>query len=122
MNSENEAWRQLQRQAAEQLRPDFAARVLNTAKGPEAAAWRQLQAEGAAQLRPGFAERVMRAARALPRMPSLFNQFALGAATAGVCLLGVVFFHARATASQEQRNLDKWQQLAAEIQDNEPSP
>jgi hypothetical protein len=117
MKTEDHAWRELQRHAAAQLRPDFAQRVLRAANGPDAATWRQLQAQGAALLRPGFAERVLRAARSLPRMPSVLDQLAFGAATAAACLIAVVLMHARTNHLEEQRNLEGWQQLAAEVQD-----
>lgn len=111
MKTEDQAWRDLQRQAAAQLRPDFANRVLHTAHGPDAAVWRQLNADAAAQLRPGFADRVLRAARALP-LPPLFDQLALGAATIALCLLGVVFVHEHSLRQEEQRNLAGWRRLA----------
>lgn len=118
MKPEDKAWQSLQSHASAQLSHGFADRALRFARGPEAATWQQLNAHAAAQLRPGFAERVLRAARALPeRMPSLPGQFAVGAATAGFCLLAVVFFHSRATQLEDERNLAGWQQLAAEAQD-----
>ena len=117
MKTEDKAWRDLRQRAAAELRPDFAHRVLRVARGPESAAWEQLQAHAAAQLRPGFAERVLRAARALPRLPSLLDQFALSAATATLCLVGVLLMHAHNTQLQEQQNLAGWQQYAAEVQD-----
>ena len=112
MKTEDQAWRDLQQQAAAQLRPDFADRVLQTAVGPDAAVWRHFQAEAAAQIRPGFADRVLRAARALP-IPSLFDQLALGVATIAICVLGVVFVHERSLRQEEQRNLAGWRQLAS---------
>ncbi|HVU34483.1 MAG TPA: hypothetical protein VHE61_13695 [Opitutaceae bacterium] len=117
MKTEDQAWRELQQHAVAQLRPDFANRVIRAAHGPDAAAWQQLQSHAAAQLRPGFAERVLRAARAIPGVPSLLDQFALSAATAALCLLGVVLVHSHNTQLQEQRNLARWQQLADEAQD-----
>lgn len=117
MKTEDQAWHDLQRHAAAQLRPDFANRVLRTAHGPQPAVWQQLQSHAAAQIRPGFAERVLRAARALPGVPSLLDQFAFSAATAALCLLGVVFMHARSTHLEEERNIAGWHQLAAEVQD-----
>lgn len=117
MKTEDQAWRELQRHAAAQLRPDFADRVLRATQGPAPAAWEQLHAHAAAQIRPGFAERVLRAARVLPGMPSLVDQLALSAATAALCLLGVVYVHARTVHQEEQRNLAGWHQLATETQD-----
>lgn len=117
MKTEDHAWRDLQRHAAAQLRPDFAQRVLRAARGPSEAAWQQLQAQAEAQLRPGFAERVLRAARGLPRMPSFLDQFTFSAATAAACLIAVVLFHERSNSIQEQRNLEGWQQLVDEVQD-----
>ena len=118
MKPEDQAWRDLQAHASHQLRHGFADRVLRLAHGPAAASWENLRAHGAAQLRPGFAERVLRAARSVQSgMPSLFGQFAVGAATAGICLLAVVYFHTRANRIEEERNLAGWQRLAAEVQD-----
>ncbi len=117
MNSEDQAWRELQRHAAAQLRPDFSQRVLRAAHGPDAAVWKQWQTHAAAQIRPGFAERVLRAARSLPRVPSLFDQLALSAATASLCLLAVVFVHSRSAHMEEQQNLARWHQLAVESQE-----
>jgi hypothetical protein len=118
MKPEDQAWRDLQAHASAQLGRGFADRVLRAAHGPDAATWSELRAHGAAQLRPGFAERVLRAARVVQNgMPSLFGQFAIGAATAGVCLLAVVYFHSRATRLEDERNLAGWQNLVAEVQD-----
>lgn len=117
MKTEDQAWRELRRHAAAQLRPDFAHRVMQASQGPKPAAWKTLETYAAAQLRPGFAERVLRAARAFPRMPSLAGQFALSAVTTALCLLAVVFAHSRATQLQDQRNLARWQQLADEAQE-----
>ena len=36
--------------------------------------------------------------------------------TAALCLLGVVYVHARNTQQEEQRNIARWEQLAAEVQ------
>jgi hypothetical protein len=118
MKPEDHAWDQLRAHAAAQLRRGFADRVLRAAHGPDAAAWQQLHTHAAAQLRPGFAERVLRAARAVKAgVPSLFGQFALGAATAAVCLIAVVYLHSRDTRAEEERNLAAWQQLDADAQD-----
>lgn len=118
MKPEDHAWRNLRAHAAAQLRSGFADRVLRAARGPDAAAWGQLQTHAAAQLRPGFAERVLRAARAVQAgVPSLFGQFALGAAIAGICLLTVVYFHSRSLRLEEERNLAGWQQIVADVQD-----
>lgn len=117
MKSEDLAWRELRQKAAAHLRPDFSERVLRAAHGPDAAVWRQLQAHASAQIRPGFAERVLRAARALPGVPSLLDQLVLSAATAALCLLGVLFLHSRSAQNEEERNLASWQQLAVESQD-----
>ena len=118
MKPEDHAWRDLRAHAAAQLRGDFADRVLRAARGPDAAAWTQLQTHAAAQLRPGFAERVLRAARAVQAgVPSLTGQFALGAATAAICLLTVLYFHSRSLRLEDERNLAGWQQLAVDAQD-----
>ncbi len=117
MKTEDQAWRDLQRHAAAQIRPDFARRVMRAAHGPDAAAWEQLQIHASAQLRPGFAQRVLRAARHIPGVPSVFGQLALGTGTAALCLFGVVFLHSQIIRIEEQRNLAGWEQLAAEVQD-----
>ncbi len=115
MKPEDQAWRSLQTHASAQLRAGFADRVLRAAHGPDAAAWQQLHAHAAAQIRPGFAARVLRAARALPQaVPSLADQLVFGAVTAAVCLLAVVYLHARNTRLENERNLAAWQQLADE--------
>lgn len=116
MKNEDQAWRQLQQDAARRLRPDFAQRVLRQARGAEELAWAQLQQEAAAQIRPGFAERVLRAARALTSAPSLLDQLAFCAATATVCLLAVLFVNERNYRSVEQANLVSWAQLADEME------
>ena len=118
MKTEDQAWRALRDHANAQLSPAFADRVLRSAHGPDAAVWRQLSAQGAAQLRPGFAERVLRAARALSgKVPSLLDQFALGAAMVAVCLVAVFVLHARSTRLAEERALASWGALAAEAQE-----
>lgn len=81
---------------------------------PELNAWHDLNDRAAALLRPGFAERTLRAALAVA--PSLFSQCILSAATAGVCLLVVFFVHTRQAQDEMARNLEGWQQLAAETE------
>lgn len=118
MKTEDHAWRALNEHAATQLRHGFAERVLRAAQGPQAETWQQLQAHGARQLRPGFAERVLRAARDLKSgVPSLFDQFALGAATVAVCLTAVVTIHARTVRVEEERALASWEHLAAQVEE-----
>jgi hypothetical protein len=118
MKTEDKAWRDLRDYAASRLPDNFADRVLRAVEGPSTETWRQLQAHAADQIRPGFAERVMRAARDFPgNVPSLFGQFALGAATVAVCLAAVVALHSRTARLDEQIALAGWQQLAMEAQD-----
>ncbi len=118
MKPEEQAWRSLQTHASAQLRGGFADRVLRRAHGPDAATWQQLQTHASAQIRPGFAARVLRAARALPKaVPSLADQLMFGAATAALCLLAVVYLHARNNRLETERNLAGWQQLADEAAD-----
>ncbi|MEY2879183.1 MAG: hypothetical protein RLZZ15_1563 [Verrucomicrobiota bacterium] len=118
MKTEDQAWRELQDHAAAQLRGGFATRVLRAVHGPDARAWDHLQRHAGAQLAPGFATRVLLALRvARAGVPSLFSQFAVGAATGAACLVAVVYFHSRSTRLQEERNLADWQRLAAEVQD-----
>lgn len=116
MKTDDPAWQALRQHAAKQLPGDFAGRVLRAAAGPQPEAWRQLQVQAAAQLRPGFAERVLRAARDF-NVPSLFNQFALGAVTVAVCLVAVVAVHSRSARLDEQIALAGWKQLAMEAQE-----
>ena len=105
--------------AAAQLRTGFADRVLRGAHGPEVATWQALRAQGARQLRPGFAERVLRAAREMPGVPSLLDQFALSVGTAVVCAVAVFFFHARSAKLEDERNLASWQQMAQVVVDDD---
>jgi hypothetical protein len=119
MKPEDQAWRSLREHASAQLRPDFAQRVVRLAQGPQEQTWRELQAAGAARIRPGFAGRVLRAARQIPGVPSLFNQFAFSAATAAVCMLAVVGIHTVQVRMESDRNLAGWQQLVDDMQDLE---
>ncbi len=121
MKTEDHAWQSLRDHASAQLRSGFADRVIRAANGASAESWHQLQAHAAAQLRPGFAERVLRAAREIKNVPSLFGQFALGAATVAVCLGAVLFVHQRAARQEEESALARWQQLAVETQDFDQS-
>lgn len=117
MKTEDHAWRSLREHASAQLRDGFAERVLHFAQGPQAETWQQLHAHAARQLRPGFAERVLRAARDFPgNLPSLFDQFALGAATVAVCIAAVVTLDFRTQRQQEERALASWQQFALEAE------
>jgi hypothetical protein len=119
MKPEDHAWRSLREHASAQLRSDFADRVVRLAQGPRDATWRELQAAGSARIRPGFAERVLRAARQIPGVPSLLNQFAFSAATAAVCVLAVVGIHAVQVRLESDRNLAGWQRLVDDMQDLE---
>jgi len=120
MKNDDQAWRQLQQHAADQLPPEFARRVLGLTRGVEAsAAWAQLRQRGAQQLRSGFAERVLRAARAWSTGPSIWDQLAMCTATMAFCLCSVLFLDARAKHSTEQANLASWAQLATEVEDVE---
>lgn len=116
MKTDDKAWQALRDRAARQLPGGFADRVLRAAQGPQPETWSALQAHAAAQLRPGFAERVLRAARNF-NAPSLFNQFALGAATVAICLGAVVAMHSRSSRLDEQIALAGWKQLAMEAQE-----
>ena len=120
MKPEENAWRALNEHASAQLRSGFADRVLRVAHGPSTESWRQLQAHAAAQLRPSFASRVLRAARHIPGVPSFVDQFAFSIGTAALCAIAVFFFHARATALEDERNLASWQQLAQQADDDDP--
>src|SRR5262245_8003614 len=116
MNDENKAWRMLEQKAAQQLRGDFAGRVLRAGRGPSDAAWRELYEVGGDQLRLGFANRVMRAVRGRLERPSWGGQLAIGCATLALCLAGVVYFHDRATRQQDETNLAQWEPLTSESQ------
>jgi hypothetical protein len=118
MKTEEKAWRDLREYAASRLPTNFADRVLQAVHGPTPETWQQLQAHAAAQIRPGFAARVLRMARELPaNVPSLFDQFALGAATMAFCLVTVFFLHTRSVHQEDERILASWQQFAAEVQE-----
>jgi hypothetical protein len=122
MKTEDHAWRSLRDHAAAQLRHGFADRVISVAHGAPVESWQHLHAHAARQLRPGFAERVLRAAREIKsNVPSLFGQFALGAATVAVCLVAVLAAHSRSARIDEERALARWEQLAAETQDFDQS-
>jgi hypothetical protein len=79
---------------------------------PETDAWLALNAHAASLLRPGFAERTLRAARAVA--PTFLSQCLLSAATAAVCVVLILFVHARVTAIETARNLAGWQEIAVE--------
>jgi hypothetical protein len=119
MKPEPDAWMALRRHAAEQLAPDFAARVLRKAKVPSSEAWAALRSQGAAQIRPGFAARVLQAARKLPGTPSLADQFVLSMGTAAVCVLLFLLFQAGMARLEDDRNLETWQQIADQAQDDD---
>jgi hypothetical protein len=114
MNDESNAWRKLEQRAAEQLRGDFASRVMRVSRGPSDAAWRELGEVAADQLRLGFADRVMRAVRV--RMPSLAGQFAFGAMVAAACVAAVIILHRRESSRIEAQNLAKWESFMADDQ------
>lgn len=116
MNDDSNAWRQLEQRAAEQLKADFAGRVLRVSRGPSDAAWRELHEVAADQLSLGFADRVLRAVRAGIGRPSFGGQLALGAATLACLIISVVLFHERSTRSQDERSLASWEELANESQ------
>lgn len=116
MNKEDHAWEQLRDHAARRLRSNFAQSVLHQARAGDATTWAKLRDHAAAQIRPGFAERVLRAARALTSAPSLWDQLAMCAATATLCLLAVLFIDERNHRVDEQANLASWAQLGDEMQ------
>lgn len=116
MKDESNAWHLLQQRGADQLRGDFAARVLRVSRGPSEAAWRELHEVAGDQLRLGFANRVMLAVRARFERPSWVGQLALGSATLALCLAAVVYFHDRSTRLQDETNLAQWEPLTAESQ------
>jgi hypothetical protein len=84
MNPESElqAWRDLQRHAADQIHPGFADRVLRTARSRADA------------------------------MPSVLSQVLLGAATAAACAALVAVAHARSIQREDVSALADWQQIA----------
>src|SRR5258707_915235 len=116
MKTEDHAWRALRDHASAQLRDGFADRVLLGAHGAPKESWQVLRSHAAAQLRPGFAERVLRAARQIPGVPSILDQFAFSAGVAALCTLAVIVIHARSTQLEDERNLATWQQIAAEAE------
>ncbi|MGH7996273.1 MAG: hypothetical protein ACREFX_07975 [Opitutaceae bacterium] len=78
---------------------------------PESEAWQQLREKAAAQIRPGFADRVIRAARAAIG-PSAWSQFAIGAATAALCLIALAFFQASQGQGDRGQSLAGWRQVS----------
>lgn len=118
MKTEDHAWRALRDHANARLPDNFADRVLRFSRGPAPQVWQQLAERAAREIRPGFAERVLRAARALPgKVPSLLDQFALGAATVALCLAAVFAIHTHAARVEEEQALANWRALAAEAQE-----
>lgn len=81
-------------------------------------AWRELQSRAAAQLGSDFADAVLRAAHAGPVQTVspfrtwLASPFTVSAATAAVCLLAVVFVHARITDATSTQHLADWQEIS----------
>jgi len=114
MKDENKAWRMLEQKAADQLRGDFAGRVLRAGRGPSDAAWSELYEVAGDQLRLGFADRVMRSVRR--RVPSLAGQFAFGALVAAACVAAVIVVHRRESSRIEAQNLAQWQSFLADDQ------
>ena len=78
-----------------------------------------MRAQGAAQIRPGFAARVLQAARRIPGAPSLADQFVLSMGTAAVCVLLFLLFQAGMARIEDDRNLESWQQIADQAQDDD---
>lgn len=73
----------------------------------------------ARRLPPDFADRVLRAARGgAERMPSLFSQCMLSAATVALCFLAIAFFQSRTSQSQDSGSLADWQQFASAAEDS----
>ncbi len=116
MNDDSHAWRQLEQRAADQLKADFAGRVLRVSRGPSEAAWRELNEVASDQLRLGFADRVLRAVKERLERPSWTGQLAIGCATVALCFAAVVYFHDRATRLQDETNMAAWEPLASESQ------
>jgi hypothetical protein len=118
MKTEDQGWRALQHHASAQLHRGFADRVLRATQGPQAEVWRQMHEHAGRQLRAGFAERVLRAVRHIPGVPSLLDQMAFSAVAAAVCVLAVVFLHARKAQQEDRRNIATWQHLVAQVDDS----
>jgi hypothetical protein len=79
-------------------------------------AWMSLQEHAASQIAPGFADRVLRAARE-NASPLFVAHFAMCAATAALCLIMVVLFHARASGDEDATSLASWSEIAAQASD-----
>jgi hypothetical protein len=89
--------------------------------------WRQLREHAAAQLSPNFADNVLRATRVAAAAQSPWerwfaNQFAISAATAAICLLGLVFVHAQKTAATSDQHLADWMEISVQTASLEPNP
>jgi hypothetical protein len=90
----------------------------------ESFAWRQLQECAASQLSPQFADNVLRAARQSSAEPAAWFSRAwfVSAATATVCLAGLMFFHAQHIESASASHLAAWQEISAQTASLEPTP
>jgi hypothetical protein len=84
---------------------------------PEYEAWMRLQEHAASQLTPGFPDRVLRAART--HAPLFVTEFAMCAATAGLCLVAVVLFNARSSAADDASSIAGWSEISAQATDLE---
>ena len=90
----------------------------------ESPAWRQLQVRAASQLTPQFADNVLRAARlsANENNAGFGRAWLVSAATATVCLVGLMFFHAQQIESTSAQHLAAWQDISAQTASLEPAP
>ena len=55
----------------------------------------------------------------IPGVPSFLDQFAFSLGTAAICALAAVFFHARNSQLEDERNLARWQQIAMAVAGDE---
>jgi len=86
--------------------------------------WRQLQECAASQLSPQFADNVLRAFR-LERADArawFGRAWLVSAATAMLCLAGVMFVHAQHIEADSARHLAAWQEISAQTASLEPAP
>ncbi len=90
----------------------------------ESLAWRQLQDRAAAQLSPQFADNVLREVRSASADTSgwLSSSWLVSAATATLCLIGLMFFHAQQIDATSARHLADWQDISAQTASLEPAP
>jgi hypothetical protein len=87
-------------------------------------AWRALERRAAAALSANFAENTLRASRlAVESATAHFrSSLIISAATAAICLVGLLFVHTRETRATTAQHLAAWQEISAQTVSFDPSP